>query len=286
MVELKSGRMKDIIVAMDFSRGAMRALDYAIKIANNTQSDILLVWVDSQSTKEISAGLCKNELRRDAKIELQRIVKERMNLLKGGKFKIKLRKGKVYQELASQAKTSDSELIIVGTHGISGYEEFWIGSNAFKIISYAACPVISIRYNYNVRKPIERIIVPIDNSIDSIKKIPMAAKMAKAFGAEIHLLSVYTTTLVSLKKKVDRVVMESGKYLSKESVPFVIDVVQSNNLPVTVVDYAEKVKGDMIVIMTDQEKANLSILMGDYSQKIINLSSIPILSVKPESLFN
>lgn len=278
--------MKDIIVAMDFSKGALRALDYAIKIANNTQSNILLVWVDSQNTKEISAELCKNEIRRDAKNELQRIVEENSSLLKGGKFKIKQRKGKVYQELALQVKASNSELIVVGTHGISGFEQFWIGSNAFKIISYAACPVVSIRYDYNIEKPIKRIIVPIDNSIDSIKKVPMAAKLAKAFDAEIHLLSIYTTTLVSLKKKVDRAVMAAEKYLAKESVVFVTKVVQSNNLPITVVDYGKKVKGDMIVIMTDQEKANLSILMGDYSQKIINLSSIPILSVKPENLFN
>lgn len=278
--------MKDIIVAMDFSKGALRALDYAIKIANNTQSNILLVWVDSQNTKEISAELCKNEIRRDAKNELQRIVEENSSLLKGGKFKIKQRKGKVYQELALQVKVSNSELIVVGTHGISGFEQFWIGSNAFKIISYAACPVVSIRYDYNIEKPIKRIIVPIDNSIDSIKKVPMAAKLAKAFDAEIHLLSIYTTTLVSLKKKVDRAVMAAEKYLAKESVVFVTKVVQSNNLPITVVDYGKKVKGDMIVIMTDQEKANLSILMGDYSQKIINLSSIPILSVKPENLFN
>lgn len=278
--------MKNIIVAMDFSKGALRALDYAIKIANNTQSNILLVWVDSQNTKEISAELCKNELRRDAKIELQKIVKDKTSFLTGGKFKIKLRKGKVYQELALQAKASDAFLVIVGTHGISGFEEFWIGSNAFKIISYASCPVVSIRYNYDVEKPIKRIIVPIDNSIDSIKKVPMAAKLAKAFDAEIHLLSIYTTNLVSLKKKVDRVVSQSEKYLAKESVPFITKVMQSDNLPVTVVDYAKKVKGDMVVIMTDQEKANLSILMGDYSQKIINLSPIPILSVKPENLFN
>ena len=278
--------MKNIIVAMDFSKGALRALDYAIKIANNTQSDILLVWVDSQYTKEVLAELCKNEGRRDAKNELQRIVKDKTSLLTGGKFKIKLRKGKVYQELALQAKVSDAYLVIVGTHGISGFEEFWIGSNAFKIISYASCPVVSIRYNYDVEKPIKRIIVPIDNSIDSIKKVPTAAKLAKAFDAEIHLLSIYTTNLVSLKKKVDRVVLQSEKYLAKESVPFITKVIQSNNLPVTVVEYGKKVNGDMVVIMTDQEKANLSILMGDYSQKIINLSPMPILSVKPENLFN
>jgi len=278
--------MKNILVAMDFSKGAMHALDYAIKIANNTQSNICLVWVDSRNTREPNAVLGKNEIRRDAKIELQRIVEEKAAFLKGGKISIKLRKGKVYRELAMQAKASEAELVVVGTHGISGYEEFWIGSNAFKIISYTACPVVSVRIDYDIEKPIKTIVVPIDNSIDSTKKIPMAAKLAKAFGAKIHLISITTTNLESLKKKVIRATMESEKYLAKEGVTYQSEIIHSKNLPVSVVNYANQVNGDVIVIMTDQEKASFSILVGDYSQKIINISPLPILSVKPANLFN
>jgi nucleotide-binding universal stress UspA family protein len=277
--------MKNIIVAMDFSKGALHALDYAIKIANNTESNIVLVWVDTSITKEIANTLCKNEARRDAKLELQQLVKDKKADLQGGDFLVKLRKGKVYQELASQAKTSDASLIVVGTHGISGFEEFWIGSNAFKIISYAPCAVVSVRIDSNLDKPIKKIVLPIDNSSDSTKKIPMATKLAQAFEAEIHLLAIYTTNLASLKKKVDRFVIESKKYIEQKNVPFRVVNRRSNDLPKTVVDYAVQENADMVVIMTDQEKANMSILMGNYSQKIINLSAVPILSVKPENLF-
>lgn len=278
--------MKNIIVAMDFSTGAFNALNYAITIANTVQSNIILVWVDTSSTKELTGDIHKNEIRRDAKIELQQIVNQKSALLTGGNFKIKMRKGKVYQELALQAKTSVVDLVVVGTHGISGFEEFWIGSNAFKIISYNPCPVISVPIDYNIDRPLKTIVLPIDNSIDSIKKVPMAAKLALAFQSEIHLVSIYTTNLTSLKKKVDRSIMDAEKYIEKENVPYRVKLIQSMNLPLSVVEYAKKVNADMVVIMTDQEKANLSVLMGDYSQKIINLSSIPILSVKPENLFN
>lgn len=278
--------MKNIIVAMDFSKGALHALDYAIKIANKTHSSILLLWVDACNTKEIVSGFCKNEDRHDAKIDLQRIVEEKKADLKEGSIKIKLRKGKVYQELAAQAKTSEASLIVVGTHGISGFEEFWIGSNAYKIISYAPCPVVSIRVDYDIDIPIKKIVLPLDNSIGSTKKVPMAAKLALAFNAEIHLLAIYTTKLASIKKKVDRALMESEKYLSKANVPYTIKVIQSTNLPVSVVNYAKTEKADMVVIMTDQQKASLSVLVGDYSQTIINLSTMPTLSVKPENLFN
>jgi len=278
--------MKNIIVAMDFSKGADQALDFAITIANKTQSDIMIVWVDTANTKETTFGPCKNEVRRDAKLELLNIADEKSSRLNSGKIRIKLRKGKVYQELALQAKTSEAELIVVGTHGISGYEEFWIGSNAFKIISYAPCPVISVRVGNNPKRSIRTIIVPIDNSSDSTKKIPTAANLAIAFDAEIHLLGIYTTDLASLKNKTDRSLLEAEKYLIKANVNYLKQTMSSKNLPVSVVDYATSMKGDMIVIMTDQEKANLSFLLGDYSQKIINLSPLPILSVKPKNLFD
>jgi len=277
--------MKNIIVAMDFSTGAMNALDYGINIANKIHSDLILVWIDTQSVKEVSDALYKNELRRDAKLDLQKILDEKSSLLEKGKMSIKMRKGKVYQELALQAKTSGTEIIVVGTHGISGFEEFWIGSNAFKIVSYASCPVVSVRVDYDINQDVNTIVLPMDNSSDSLKKVPTAVKLAKAFHAKIHLLSIYTTSLTSLKKKVDRSSDEAEKYILKENVPYEIKRMQSNNLPVSVINYAKEVNADMVVIMTDQEKANLSILMGDYSQKIINLSTMPVLSVKPENLF-
>jgi len=278
--------MKSILVAMDFSKGAEHALDYAIKIANSIQADIMLVWVDAFQTKESIPGLCKNEIRRDAKLELQRIVEEKSALLLHNSMKVKLRKGKVYQELSLQAKSSDASLIVVGTHGISGYEEFWIGSNAYKIISYAPCPVISVRVDFDLERPIKKIVLPIDNSSGSTKKVPAAAGIAHAFGADIHLLGVYTTQLASLRKKVDRAIAEAEKYLISKNVTYLIEKRQSGNLPLTVTDYAHQQNADMIVIMTDQDKATQSILMGDFSQTIINRSSMPILSVKPENLFN
>ena len=68
-------------------------------------------------------------------------------MLKAGEFNYKIRKGKVHVEIANQAKYSDAMLVIAGTHGVTGFEEFWIGSNAYRIVTYAPCPVITVRTN-------------------------------------------------------------------------------------------------------------------------------------------
>ena len=44
--------MKQIIVATDFSKCSLHALEYAINIANKIKANILLVWVDNTRSDE------------------------------------------------------------------------------------------------------------------------------------------------------------------------------------------------------------------------------------------
>lgn len=263
---------------MDFSQGALNALDYAIDIALSTNSEIVLLWVDSENIEKSGE---KNEIRNDAKLELKNLIDEKKVKFHDLKISFKQKRGKVYQELAALALATQADLAIIGTHGIGGFEEFWVGSNAFKIISYAPCPVISVRTDFTKGAKIERIILPIDNSLDTLKKVPMAAKLAKAFDAEILLLGVYYSNLASIRKKTDGYLLEAEKYLSSHDIRLEFKSCKSNNISSSIVMYAEKMNADLIVIMTDQDKATSDIIMGINSQQIINRSPIPILSVKP-----
>ena len=275
--------MKTIIIAMDFSKGALNAMEYAIDLALITNSEILMLWVDTNIGEKNCAGE-KNELRHDAKLELEKIIQEKQEKHEGLKISYKLRKGKVYQELASQVKHDKADLVVAGTHGISGFEEFWVGSNAFKIISYSPCPVISVRTDFTTARRIKNIILPIDDSFDTTKKVPMAAKLALAFGADIQLLALHYSELPSLRKITDKHITETKRYLNSKGVKTNFKACTSNNMSSSIVKYAEDLQADLIVIMTDQDKANKDIIMGFNSQQIINRSAIPILSVKPDKM--
>jgi len=275
--------MKKIIVAMDFSQGSMNALNYAVDVALSADSEILMLWVDTNIEEKYGLGE-KNEVRQDAKIELKSIIETKKAEHEELKIAYKLRKGKVYQELAIQANSCNADLVVVGTHGIGGFEEFWVGSNAFKIISYAPCPVISVRTDFTAKGSIKNIVLPIDDSFDTTKKVPMAAKLAKTFGANIQLLSVYYSELTSLKKVTDNNVKETKRFLQRKGVFTNVKSCVSNNVSTSIVRYAEDLNADLIVIMTDQDKASKDIIMGINSQQIINRSSIPILSVKPDKM--
>ena len=273
--------MKEIIVAIDFSKGSMYALDLAIDIANKTDANIMMVWVDNQSESDSAISASGVEIRNEAKNHIEKIQEEYQVKLRSGKLSYKLRKGRVYNEIANQAKYNDAELIIAGTHGSSGFEKMWMGSNAFRIVTYAPCPVITIRYGFNFNKNLDKIILPIDSSADTRQKVPFASKLAKHFNAEVHVLGLYTTSLKAIQRKVDTYVDQVEKYLKDNNVRFVTNFVDADNTTNTTIEYAQKVNADLIAIMTEQEKTAANFWLGPYAQQMVNNSPIPVLSIQP-----
>ena len=128
--------MKKVLVGMDFSKGAMNALEYSIDLSEFQESEIVLLWVEPSGTESSNTLGRKNEVRHDAKLELEKLISELKQKNPGLNVSYKQRKGRVYKEFSTVAQNGKFDLAIIGTHGIGGFEEFWVGSNAFKIISY------------------------------------------------------------------------------------------------------------------------------------------------------
>lgn len=278
--------MKDIVVAIDFSKGSIHALDYAIEFANHIRSSVVMVWVDSHTNQDFAFSSEVNEFREEANKNLEELLKLKKGLLKHGKLTYKLRKGKVYQEVANQAKYNDASLIIAGTHGVTGYEEFWIGSNAYRIVSYAPCPVITVRHDFNIRPGgISNIVLPIDSTLDTRQKVPFTVQVAKLFGADIHLLALNTTTIKSVQRKVENYTRQVQKFLEEAGVNYSTESVLVDNITNASIEYAQKVEADLIAIMTEQETTASNILLGPFAQQMVNHSPIPVLSIQPKEIY-
>lgn len=191
----------------------------------------------------------------------------------------KIRKGKVHIEIANQAKYSDSMLVVAGTHGVTGFEEFWIGSNAYRIVTYSPCPVITVRSNYEIREGIGKIVLPIDSTLETRQKIPFASQWAKIFNSEIHVLSLYSTTIKAVKTRVDNYSKQVAKFLEEENVKYKLASLDAENITKSTITYANEVNADIIAIMTEQETTTANLFLGAYAQQMVNHSPIPVLSI-------
>jgi nucleotide-binding universal stress UspA family protein len=271
--------MKQILVAIDFSKCSIHALEYAISLANSVRANILMVWVDNTKSEESVFMEPADTNRKEISRSFDDLLSTYSSKLEKGEITYKIRKGKVHVEVANQAKYSDAMLVIAGTHGVTGFEEFWIGSNAYRIVTYAPCPVITIRAGFEFKPEMKKIIIPIDSTLETRQKVPFATSMAHIFDAELHVLSLYSTTISAVRYKVDNYSKQVKTYLESEKVKFQMATIEADNITNATIDYATEIDADLIAIMTEQETTTANLFLGAYAQQMVNHSPIPVLSL-------
>ncbi len=272
--------MKTILVAIDFSKNATHALQYALLFANKLEANIHLIWVDNTISDESVTDTIEGELRREKKAYMNKIIEEYQPLLTHGKIEGIFKKGRIYQEVTKAAYEIKAEMIFAGTHGVSGFEQYWIGSNAYRIMTQAPCPVVTIRSDFQFGDTLKKILLPLDSSLETKQKLPFACDLATSFGAVIHLLEVYNTPIKVIRKRIDQFGQEAKKYLVEKKVDFVLDKIEADNVAASILDYSSSKNIDLIMMMTDQGTTTANKYLGPYAQQLINNSKAPVLSLR------
>lgn len=272
--------MKTILVANDFSKNAEHALEYALIFAKKLDAGIHLIWVDNTLTDEIVIDAIDRDLRKEIKTFADKLIEKYQPQLEGSKIEILFRKGKVYQEVTKAARQLKAEMIFAGTHGVSGFEQYWIGSNAYRIVTQAPCPVVTIRSDFSFKENINNILLPLDSSLETKQKLPFTCELAMKFDSTIHLLAIYNTPLNVIRKRIDSIAREAEKCMTDKKVKYVIKHIDAKNVAASILEYAKNNNIDLITIMTDQGTTTANKFLGPYSQQLINNSIVPVMSVR------
>jgi nucleotide-binding universal stress UspA family protein len=272
--------MKTLLVAFDFSKNAIHALDYALVYARKMHATVDLVWIDNSRPADSLIHTIDEELRIEKKNYLNTIINDYASRYPDISFDLYLGKGKIYQEISKIARRLKAELIFTGTHGVTGFEEFWIGSNAYRITTTAPCPVVTVNNSYEITDAVSQILLPVDSSLETNEKLPFAANIAEVFGATIQLLKIYNTPLNVIRKRIDGFAKEAIDFLENRMVNFETGEMEATNIVSGILSYAKKKNIDIIAIMTEQGNITANRFLGPYAQQLINTAKIPVMSLR------
>lgn len=278
--------MERLLVGLDFSKGSLHAFECALEIAKTTGAQIRLVWVDNFTSRELAFNKNVHQGRIEAKNNFEELFEQYSDHPLAEKMDYRMLKGKVGPEISRHARDYGADLVIAGSHGITGFEEYWIGSNANRIVIYSSVPVLTVRYDYDVKRDMKKILVPIDSTASTVQKLPFTATLAEHFGSEIHILGIYSTILKSVHKKVDNLVEQAKKYMEKRGLDFKKDCIDTDNIANDILRYVEEKETDLVSIMTEQETSTSNMLLGKYAYQIVNHSPVPVLSIQPSENFS
>lgn len=270
--------MTNFIVPIDFSVDSLKGLEWALLFSQKKQINIQMVYVLSNSSS-FQPSVVEEE-HKYAENQFKKLIKDYGPAL-GNQSKLRyiIKKGKVYREVVNQANSYKNAVVSASTHGASGFEELFIGSNALKIMAATEQPVFTLRTT--VPDHINKIVVPIKMHLDTRQKAPFVADLAELFVAELHVISIS-----SRSNKRDLARLESyskqvmGFFKAKE-LKTVAKTLVGDSLPSLTCNYAEAVNADLITIMTGAiDKWN--IVFGSYAQQMVKTAPVPLLSITPK----
>ena len=274
--------MNKIIVAIDFSECSINAFLHSLSIAEHCNGELILLWVQKAANEKEKYEDKSSDPSKDVKKAFEDLIAKFQPDHPGVKISWKIRKGKIYKEVTEEAKATKAMLIVTGTHGASGFEEFWIGSNANKIVSSSACPVITIRGGINIQRPLKKIVLPIDTAEETRQKASFAGYMAKQHSAEVYILKLYTSKLKAMRQRVDIYAAQVASYFDEEIIKYKVAEVVCENISDATIEYAAKIDANLIAVMTEQETTTANIFLGPYAHQIVNHSPFPVLSIHPK----
>jgi len=271
---------KRIVVGIDFSDNSINALEHAVTIAKKANMAITMVWVDHiDYTKEIFSVDPSHRLDAVAK-QFNEIISEHKGCCTDIDFIV--RKGKVYREICDVAEELNAFVIVVGTHGLSGFEEFWSGSNANRIVSASDIPVITIRGGVDKSRNLDRIVLPLDSTKVTREKIPITAELAKYFDSEIHILGLQTSSQQDIRFRIKAYVAQAEDFFREQDIKYKSVFIDSEQITDDTLKYAKEIDANLISIMTEQETTTANLWLGPYAAQMVNHSPIPVLSVTPK----
>lgn len=140
---------KHILVAIDFSESALKALDYAIATAQKFHSELTLLHV-VEPTVYSPNSLLGSTTMDEAGQGLLSAGSERLKKLKqrataqGLVAEALVRMGRAQSDISDTAKAIGADLIVMGTHGHSGPRQSMLGGTAERVLRHSGCPVLAV----------------------------------------------------------------------------------------------------------------------------------------------
>lgn len=297
-----------ILVPIDFSPESLRALDYADLLRRAFGGTLHLVHVhDVDSNYAVPSVLLLPPV-----ISVDEIDRHYQNQLKQLAAKhsaqVHVKIGRAFDQICRLADDLEAQLIVISTHGNTGWKRLLLGSTAERVVRHAACPVLVVRRrerDFAALKPTGqddrtnaarmKILVPVDFSARAREALRYALFFARAWQAELtilhavqmqpviaadHLAAYNRTPSLAAIERAARAQMRSllGG-LDFTGVPYKT-VIQVGNPAQQINQYAEDHGSDLIITATQGQTGLAHVLIGSVAEHVVRHAHCPVLVVR------
>lgn len=169
------------------------------------------------------------------------------------------------------------DLIVMGSHGATGYKEMFIGSNTEKVVRNSHIPVLVIKNDHPVFN-IENFVFATDCEMETKHTFREAINFADKIGAKIHIVYINTANNFKTSKDAQDCLEEfvRGEDLKNYSLNIYNDVTVEKGI----LNFARSIDAGLIGISTHGRKGLAHFFNGSISEDLVNHANQPVITFK------
>ena len=289
-------QFKKILFPTDFSDSANHALRQAVDLALVHKATLFIFHAILLHTDD------PQQLKNQLKDYLDQLEKETMESLKTKSDELKGRGVAVeistersvspFEAIMDKVNTLYPDLIVMGTHGRSGFGKLLLGSVAEKVLRHAPCHVMTLRSDSATAEGyggFQRILVPVDFTDHSRRALEVAQSLVSEDGSLllVHVVartihpSFYAGGVTRLSQLDPELPKRIEKNLTKLLGSQTGEVVAAEgDVHAEIMRVSDEKKAQLVVIGTRGLSGVDHFLMGSVTEKVVRHSKIPVLTVK------
>ncbi|MBD1395803.1 universal stress protein [Pontibacter sp. JH31] len=277
--------MRRILVPTDFSDQARNAFEVAVAIAQKTGAAIkLLHVVEMPSSYSFSATgdlVGGNGMEQVYMMKLLENTRYRMAELErtiahqGVEVVQEVDTDNVIRKIKRVISDDKVDLVVMGSKGSSGMDEFLIGSNTEKVVRTAACPVLTVKGrmpHFNIRN----IVLASDFKREIGSAVEKFKYFQHVFGAKLHLVYINTPGAFESTNTLRLRMQTAAERYGLQN--FTINVYNDTIEEDGILHFAEEMKADLVMMATHGRTGLSHLLSGSIAEDLVNHSNIPVLT--------
>ncbi len=169
--------MKTVLVPTDFSPVAYNAAKYAVQMAAQTKSKVILynLTEEDAAASEIVLTEAKNSLLAIADVNIETVVINGKDLI---------------ESLATFINANEVDLVIMGISDASWFEQKFLGSNSLDLVNKNVCPVLIVPPAAQFDGLNKMVLATDFKDVESTVPFKPLLKMLDMFNPELHVLNI------------------------------------------------------------------------------------------------
>ncbi len=305
--------IQSLLVPLDGSEFSEYALPHAVAIARSAGASLHLAHVHVpnppthllQATQFYYEGMTMEEYEEDRRVEergyLEKLAGDLSPQL-GSEPVPALLEGGIAQAIERHAAAVEADLIVMTTHGRTGFSRTWVGSVADELVRHTRFPVLLIpptegEPDILSEVEIDHILIPLDGSSRAEGILDRAVALAMATAARITLLSVVAAD-VSLGTRMipfpaghlrerhhraQEYLEAVASRLGEGSISAEVQVLEHTIPARAILAAAHEAGADVIALATHGYRALTRAILGSVADKVLRASPIPIMIQRPST---